>query len=214
MRIILVGCGRVGSGLAYRLQADGHQITVIDEDSRAVERLGPGYLGDMLVGSALDQAVLRQAGITGADALAAVTGSDEINAVVARLAAQRFRVPRVVARMYDPGEAGLYSRLGVLTISPVEWGISRLAHLLTLRDAAHTVTLGAGRIHLLEVVVPAGWDGRRAVDLEVLGETRVISVTRAGQTMLADAITRLQIGDVLAIAVMAGSEAHLEQMLE
>lgn len=213
MRIIVIGCGRVGAGLVYRLVADGHELTVIDEDSRALERLGPGFRGDLLVGTALDQSVLRQAGIARADALAMVTGTDEINAVVARLAVQRFRVPRVVARMYDPREAGLYSRLGVLTISPVEWGISRIAHLLTLRDVAHTVALGAGRVHILEANVPPALAGRRAEDLEIPGETRVISVTRAGQTLLTDAVTRLEAGDVLAVAVMAGSEVHVEQLL-
>lgn len=213
MRVIVIGCGRVGSGLAYRLEADGHEIVVVDKDPRALQRLGPGYRGVAIAGSALDESILVQAEIDNADALAMVTGSDEINAVLARLAVNRFRVPRVVARMYDPGEAELYGHLGVATISPVEWGISRLAHLLTLRHVAHTASLGAGRVHILEAEVSPGLAGRRARDLEIAGESRVISVTRSGHTVLADAATHLEAGDVVAMAVLAGSEAHVEEVL-
>lgn len=212
MRMIVVGCGRVGSGLGYRLDAEGHDLTVIDRDPRALERLGPGFGGTARVGSALERRVLEEAGIATVDAFAMVTGSDEVNAVMARLAVQRFRVPRVVARMYDPREADLYSRLGVLTVSPVEWGISRIGHLLTLRDVAHTVALGSGRVNLMEVSVPPALSGRRAREIEVPGETRIVSLTRAGQTALADAATVLEAGDVVAIGVASGSESRLQEL--
>lgn len=212
MKVIVVGCGRVGSGLASALEIDRHEITVIDREPKAIGRLGKGFAGRSILGNALDRDVLEEAGIVETDALAAVTGSDEINAVVSRLAARRFRVPRVVSRMYEPRQADLYGRLGVLTISPVEWGITRVAQLLTLSDLAPITSIG-GRVHLVEVTIPPGLSGRRAGELEVPGEARVISVTRSGRTFLGDRATLLERGDVIAIAVTQGSETRVQQLL-
>lgn len=212
MKVIVVGCGRVGSGLAGALEIDRHDVTVIDREPKAIGRLGKGFAGQSIVGNALDRDVLEEAGITETDALAAVTGSDEINAVVSRLAARRFRVPRVVSRMYEPRQADLYSRLGVLTISPVEWGITRVAQLLTLSDLAPITSIG-GRVHLVEATIAPSLSGRRAGELEVPGEARVISVTRSGRTFLGDRATLLESGDVVAIAVTQGSESRVQQLL-
>lgn len=214
MRVIVIGCGRVGSGLAYRLEMDGQEVTVIDQDRKALDRLGVGFHGRAVVGSALDRNLLARAGIAGVDALASVTGSDETNAVVARLAAQRFRVPRVIARMYDPRQADLYSRLGVLTISPVEWGIARIGHLISLSEVAPIVAVGGGRVHLVEAAVPPVMTGRRAGELEIPGETRLVAVTRSGRTFLGDAGTILEAGDVVSVAVTTGAESRLQQLLE
>jgi len=212
MKVIVIGCGRVGSGLVGLLDIDRHDVTVVDLEPKAIGRLGKGFGGRSLVGNALDHDVLEEAGIAEADALAAVTGSDEVNAVVSRLALRRFRVPRVVARMYEPRQADLYGRLGVLTISPVEWGITRVAHLLTLSDLAPIASFG-GRVHLLEATISPTLAGRRAGELEVPGEARVISVTRSGRTFLGDRATALETGDVVAVAVAQGSETRLQQLL-
>jgi trk system potassium uptake protein TrkA len=212
VKVLVVGCGRVGSGLAANLEIDRHDVTVIDREPQAVGRLSRSFAGLAVVGNALDRDVLEQAGIGEADALAAVTGSDEINAVVARLASRRFRVPRVVSRMYEPRQADLYGRLGVLTISPVEWGITRVAQLLTLSDLAPIVSI-AGRVNLVEATIAPSLAGRRAGELEVPGEARVISVTRSGRTFIGDRATLLENGDVVAVAVTQGSETRLQQLL-
>ena len=212
MKVLVVGCGRVGSGLAASLEIDGHDVTVIDREPKALGRLSKGFAGRSVVGNALDRDVLEQAGINEADALTAVTGSDEINAIVSRLASRRFRVPRVVSRMYEPRQADLYGRLGILTISPVEWGITRVAQLLTLSDLAPIVSIG-GRVNLVEATIAPSLAGRRAEELEVPGETRVISVTRSGRTFLGDRATLLESGDVVAVAVTQGSETRLQQLL-
>jgi trk system potassium uptake protein TrkA len=212
VKVLVVGCGRVGSGLAASLEIDSHAVTVIDREPKAMARLSRGFAGRSVVGNALDRDVLEQAGIGEADALAAVTGSDEINAVVSRLASRRFRVPRVVSRMYEPRQADLYGRLGVLTISPVEWGVTRVAQLLTLSDLAPIVSIG-GRVNLVEATIAPSLAGRRAEELEVPGETRVISVTRSGRTFLGDRATLLESGDVVAVAVTQGSETRLQQLL-
>ncbi len=129
MKLIIIGCGRVGAGLAQALSQRGHAVTVVDKDSLTFERLGSTFKGQTVNGGGFDREVLLQTGIERADGLAAVTGSDEVNIVTARLARQMFRVPRVVARLYDPRKAEVYQRLGLQTINPVTWGINRIAEL-------------------------------------------------------------------------------------
>ena len=114
--------------------------------------------------------------------------------------------------MYEPRQADLYGRLGVLTISPVEWGITRVAQLLTLSDLAPIASIGS-RVHLLEATIAPSLSGRPAGELEVSGEARVVAVTRSGRTFLGDRATFLESGDVVTIAVMQGSETRVQQLL-
>src|SRR5688572_12896374 len=129
MKIIVIGCGRLGSGLAQALSLWGHQVIAIDNDPTTFTRLETGFKGQTLTGFGFDREVLLQAGIERTDGLAAMTASDEVNLVTARMAHQFFRVPRVVARVYDPRKAAIYQRLGVQTITPVTWGVNRIAEL-------------------------------------------------------------------------------------
>lgn len=213
MNVVIVGCGRVGSGLARRLALDGHDVTVVDVEPLAFGRLPSGFIGRRVVGMGLDREVLVAAGVERADALAAVTGFDEVNAVVGRVAARRFRVPRVVARMYDPGAAEVYRRLGVLTVSPVAWGVGRLAELLVLVDVGTVTALGAGQVDLIEAAIPAILHDRPVSELEMAGEIRAAAVTRAGRTFVPDGATRLRTGDILALAVTGGGAERLETLL-
>src|SRR5512143_454184 len=100
MRIIIIGCGRMGSGLAQTLCGRGHAVTLVDREQAAFDLLGPRFKGHTVVGVGFDRDVLLRAGIERADGLAAVTASDETNVVSVRLARLMFRVPRVVARLY------------------------------------------------------------------------------------------------------------------
>lgn len=213
MKVIVIGCGRVGSGLARRLAMDGHAVAVVDQDEAAFRRLGTRFSGRRILGLGFDWDVLAEAGIERADALAAVTGADEVNAVVARVAARRFRVPRVVARMYDPRTAEVYRRLGVHTISPVAWGIGRLAELMILTEVGSVTSLGAGQVDVIEAVVPPGLDGRSLGEMEVPGEIRAAAVTRAGRTFVPDAVTRVYTDDIVSLAVTGGGAERLETLL-
>jgi trk/ktr system potassium uptake protein len=214
MRVIVIGCGRVGSGLTEALRRKGDAVAVVDNDPAAFSRLGPTFDGIRIQGSALHQDVLERAGISRCDALAAVAGSDEVNAVVATLAARRFHVPRVVARLYDPSKAALHRRLGVQTVSQVEWGIERIIELLTTSQAGAVHTLGGGQVDLVEVAVPPMLADRQISELEVPSEIRVIAVTRAGRTFLADPVMRFERADIAHIVVAAGARGRLEHLLE
>jgi len=213
MRIIVIGCGRVGAGLARGLGLRGHSLTMVDSDPSAFERLGRSFSGDKVVGIGFDRDVLIQAGIERADGLAAVTASDEANIVTARVASQVFHVPRVVARLYDPGKAEIYRRLGLQTISPVTWGVNRIAELLTYSGLGTTTSLGSGQVDLVEVETPPLLVGRTVNDITVPGEVVVAAITRDVRTMIPSLGAKLQEGDTLHIVVRATSAARLEQML-
>ena len=124
MRVVIVGCGRVGSRLAGELSAAGHDVRVIDIDQRAFARLDPGFGGDQYIGNGVDEDVLRAAGIEGADAFAAVTNGDNRNIMAAQLAKVIFKVPRVICRIYDPIREAVYRELGLHTMSPTTMGAS------------------------------------------------------------------------------------------
>lgn len=212
MRMIIIGCGRMGAGLAQALAQRGHKVTVVDNDPTAFEVLGPAFNGQIVAGIGFDRDVLLQAGIERADGLAAVTASDEANVVAARLARQVFRVPRVVARLYDPRKAEIYRRLGILTISTTTWGIQRIAQLLCFSDLDVVVSLSSA-VDLVQVNVPPLLVGRSAQALTVPGEIHLVAIDRAGKTLLPTPETAFQEGDLIYMAVLAESADRLKALL-
>jgi len=118
MKVIIMGSGRVGAQLAGLLDAEGHQITVLDTDEYSFRRLPPDFGGTALVGNGLDQEALKRAGIEEADTFVAVTQGDNRNVMAAQIAKHIFNVPRVICRIYDPLRQELYQMLGLEAISP------------------------------------------------------------------------------------------------
>jgi trk/ktr system potassium uptake protein len=212
MRIIIIGCGRMGAGLAQTLGRRGHAVTVVDRDSAAFEQLGTNFKGHTVVGVGFDREVLVHAGIERADGLAAVTASDETNVVAARLARLVFRVPRAVARLYDPRKAEIYRRLGVQTISTTAWGIHRIAELLGYSEFDSLASLGSGAVDLVEVAVPQLLVGRTVDEMTIPGEVHVVAISRAGATFLPTLGTRFQAGDLVHLSVLATSIERLRAL--
>src|SRR5512135_1942957 len=134
MRAIIMGCGRIGSQLSELLSAQGHDVVVIDHDANAAGRLSPRFKGRVIQGVGFDRDVLLRAGVEQADAFVSASSSDNANIVAARIARNIFRVPRVVARLYDPLRAEVYQRLGLTTISSTTWGAERIFQVLTHTD--------------------------------------------------------------------------------
>jgi len=118
MKVIIMGCGRVGAQLATLLCSDGHTVTVLDRDVNSFRRLPPDFSGTALLGNGLDEEVLRRAGIEEADAFVAVTQGDNRNVMSAQIAKHIFNVPKVLCRIYDPLRRELYETLGLEAISP------------------------------------------------------------------------------------------------
>ncbi len=128
MRVVIMGCGRVGAQLAVMLERRGHEVTILDINPNAFERLPRDFKGRKLVGNGIDQEVLRRAGIERADAFVACTQGDNRNVMAAQVAKHIFNVPRVVSRIYDPIREEIYRMLGLRTISPTKVGAELLMH--------------------------------------------------------------------------------------
>lgn len=205
MHVVVVGCGRVGSGLARTLEESGHSVAVIDRRSKAFERLPEGYSGTTVLGVGFDRDRLKAAGIEEATALAAVTNGDNSNILVARVARETFGVENVVARIYDPRRAKIYERLGVPTIATVEWATERvLQRILPTRPTAEWID-GSAKVCLIERPVPSAWAGRKVADLDLPGVARTAVVTRLGEGSVAWPDTVLQEGDLVHVSVDGAS---------
>jgi trk system potassium uptake protein len=116
MNIVILGCGRVGSTIARQLAQDQHNVTIIDITSDAFRRLGPKFAGKKIIGTGMDQAVLKRAGIERADAFLALTQGDNTNIMAAQIAREVFNVPKVTTRIYDPIRAEAYREMGIDTL--------------------------------------------------------------------------------------------------
>ncbi len=213
MKILIVGCGRLGAGLAKALELRRHTVSVVDREPAAFGTLGAAFKGRTVGGSGIDREVLLEAGIERADGLAAVTASDEINVVAGRIAMQAFRVPRVVARLYDPRKAEIYRRLGLQTITPVAWGVNRIAELLCHSRLDTLQSLGSGEVDLVEAEIPPLLVGRTVAEVTVPGEVHAVAVSRGGKTFLPVAGTVFHKGDLVHLAILGTSADRLKAIL-
>lgn len=213
MHIIVVGCGRVGSGLALGLTAHGHSVAVIDKNPKAFRRLPEGWTGTVVVGSGFDRGDLEKAGASDADSLAAVTSGDNSNILTARIARETYEIPNVVARIYDPRRAQIYLRLGIATVATVSWTIDQVRRRLVPAAGDVEWSDPTGTFCLLERQLPPAWAGKRLADVAVPGEIRVLSVTRAGLPRLDIGDLVGQEGDVLHLLVTDSARPALETRL-
>jgi len=118
MKVVIMGCGRVGAQLAALLDSEGHSVVVLDTAAYSFRRLPPDFNGTALLGNGIDEAVLKKAGVAEADIFVALTQGDNRNVMAAQIAKHIFNVPRVVCRIYDPLRQELYSTLGLEAFSP------------------------------------------------------------------------------------------------
>ena len=156
-----MGCGRVGSTLARSLEDRNHTVSVIDSNPDAFRRLGPSFNGTKVTGFGFDQAVLDEAGIEQADAFAAVSSGDNSNIIAARVARETFGIQQVVARIYDPGRAEVYQRLGITTVATVKWTADQVLRRLLPAGAEPDFRDPSGTIRVDHVPVTERWVGQR-----------------------------------------------------
>jgi trk system potassium uptake protein TrkA len=213
MNIIVMGCGRVGSQVSVMLAGQGHQVTVIDHDTNALARLGAGFKGRIVKGVGFDRGVLHEAGVESAEGFVAASSSDNANIVAARIARNIFRVPRVVARLYDPVRAEVYQRLGLSTISSTVWGAERIVEVITHAELDVLDIFQDGGTSLIRVEAPTQLETQRVAHLNIPGEVLVVAITRRDHTFIPQAGTLLEQADILYLAVIPGSMNRLEEML-
>jgi trk system potassium uptake protein TrkA len=213
VHVVVVGCGRVGSGLAATLVSQGHTVSVIDRKPTAFRRLPEDFSGQTFVGVGFDRNILVAAGIERADALAAVTNGDNSNILVARTAREFFGIERVVARIYDQRRAAIYERLGISTVATVGWAIERvLRRIEPGADGVEWIDPSA-KVCLVERMVPTPWAGHPLVGVEGDGVARVVALTRLGVAQIVSPALLAQEGDVVWVAVAGDRIDELDRRL-
>ena len=213
MNIIVMGCGRVGSQVSQLLVRQGHSVTVIDHDANALARLGKDFKGNVVQGLGFDKNVLLEAGVETAEGFVAASSSDNANIVAARIARNIFRVPRVVARVYDPVRAEVYHRLGLTTISSTQWGAERIVEVVTHTDLDVMQVFGDGGTTMIRVEAPARLNGYRVSQMNIPGEVLVTAITRDDQTFIPVSGTEFREGDIMYLAVIPSAMIRLEELL-
>ncbi len=209
-----MGCGRVGSTVAIGLESAGHSLAVVDQDASAFRRLPKDFGGMQVVGVGFDRDTLIEAGIERAEAFAAVSSGDNSNIISARVARETFGVDNVVARIYDPRRAEVYSRLGIPTVATVRWTADEMMRRL-IPDGAHSQWSDpTGHIVLAEIAYHVNWVGHSVGDVQHSADgLRVAFLTRYGEAMLPTRETALQDGDQLHVLIKRPDiekiEAHL-----
>jgi trk system potassium uptake protein len=201
MNFIVLGCGRVGAELCYRLFKSGHQVVVVDSNKQAFNRLHPDFRGRTLEGEGLAETVLERAGIREADGLAAVTNSDTLNAVAAHIARAFYDVPNVVARNYDPNLRSIIEAFGLQTVSSTYWGAQRVEELLMNPMQKVVYSPGNGEVEIYEVLIPEEWNNRTLGELlDGLKGVYPVALSKAGRALLPETDTMLHEGDLLNVS--------------
>lgn len=214
MHVVIMGCGRVGSSLASELERAGHSVSIIDQSREAFRRLGPDFKGNTVTGVGFDRDILREAGIEGADAFAAVSNGDNSNILAARVAREMFGVEKVIARIYDPGRAEIYQRLGIPTVATVLWTTDQILRNLIPEGSQSEWRDASAKIQLTQMHLHNDWHGRRILLVDELTKARVAFITRQGSGMVPDQHTVLQDGDIVHLMVAFEDIAEVEAFLE
>lgn len=199
MNIIIVGCGRVGVELALALYQH-HAVSVIDRNVHSFDRLGLHFSGRTIQGQAMDRNVLERAGIETAHALASVTSSDNLNAIVSRIAQDIYHVKRVVARIYNPRRAPVYEKLNLQMVSSSSWGAHRIEQLLVHPGVQSVSSAGNGEVQVYELTVSPEWNGHKISELVPMEHAIPVALARNGKGLLPRAEMVLELEDVLQVS--------------
>lgn len=213
MRVVIMGCGRVGILLTQELVKAGHDISVIDKNAHAFDRLPPGFEARKVVGLGFDREVLEEAGIKEADAFVAVSSGDNSNIVSARVAREYYHVPNVIARIYDPKRAEIYERLNIPTVATVVWGVKQIMLMLVHTREEMKESLAGGDLFRMRIEVPQHLVGRPVDSLSLAGKVLVAGVDRMGSGFIPVAGSTFQDGDVAQIILHKDAVDELDRLL-
>lgn len=208
-----MGCGRVGSSLARSLERRGHTVSVIDIDPDAFRRLGPSFRGKTIKGVGFDRRVLQSAGIADADGFAAVSSGDNSNILAARVVRETYGVHNVVARIYDPGRAAVYERLGIPSVATVRWASDQILRRLLPEGSEPQWRDPSGSVRLIQVSVHLGWVGTTIASLQAAIGAPIPFLLRFGAGIIPNEKTLLQEGDLVYVGCTNEAVATIESTL-
>lgn len=188
-------------------------MAVIDKAAKAFRRLPTDFKGKQIVGLGFDRDRLAEAGIEQAGGVAAVTSGDNSNIIVARIARETYAVENVVARIYDPGRAMIYQRLGIATVATVHWATDQALRRLVPFEARAEWVDATGAVSVVERALPDGWVGRPLAELDEPGRWRLMMLNRTGTATVPAPGLLGQEGDVVTFAVSRNTASELDDHL-
>jgi len=210
MYVIIVGCGRVGSELARLLSGEGHDVVIIDKNKASFDRLGATFNGLTIVGNGFDLQLLKQAGIEKADAFCAVTNGDNTNLVSAQTAKRIFKVPKVIARVYDPQRAHIYSALGLDIISGTVLFAAMLRDKI-IESRFSSYLIETKDLGVIEIEVKNNLIGKTIQDINIPGEFLVAAIRRLQGTIIPQPQTVLNEKDILMAVVKVAALKKIKE---
>src|SRR3954447_18723774 len=209
-----MGCGRVGATPARSLEDRNHTVSVIDSNPDAFRRLGPSFSGTKVTGIGFDQSVLDRAGIESADAFAAVSSGDNSNIIAARVARETFGIQQVVARIYDPGRAEVYQRLGITTVATVKWTADQVLRRILPAGAEPDFRDPSGTIRVDHVPITETWIGQRTIHFQAASKSRIAWIDRLGAGMLPTIDSVIQENDLLHLVMREENAAGAYKVID
>ena len=213
MYVIILGCGRVGSELAKLLSSEGHNVVIIDKSKSSFERLGGAFNGVTLEGNGFDLSLLKQAGIEKADTFCAVTNGDNTNLVSAQVAKRIFKVPKVIARVYDPQRAHIFAALGLDIIS----GTILFAAMIrdkVIESRFSSYLIESKELGIIEIEVKNSLVGKTIQDINIPGEFLVVAIRRLVGVILPESNTVLKTKDILMGVVKVASLRKIKEQFK
>jgi trk system potassium uptake protein TrkA len=213
MYVIIVGCGRVGSELAKLLSTEKHNVVVIDKSHAAFDRLGGTFNGLTLLGSGFDLGLLKQAGIEKADAFCAVTDGDNTNLVSAQVAKKIFKVPKVIARVYDPQRAHIYAALGLDIISGTILFAAMIRDKI-IESRFSSYLIETKELGVIEIEVKSNLANKSIQEINIPGEFLVVAIKGVQGTIIPGNNTMLREKDVIMAAVKVASLKKIKERFD
>ena len=213
MNIMIVGCGRVGSQLAVLLSQEGHNVTIIDKNADSFKRLGGTFNGVTAVGNAFDEKLLRELKIEKQDAFVSVTSGDNTNLMASQIARKMFKVPRVIARVYDPERADIYKKFDLDIIS----GTILVAAMIRDKIIENRFTgylIETGELGVIEIIAEHDLEGKRVSDLNIPDEFSVVVIERKKKVIITETFTKIELGDKIMGLVRTTSLKKVRQIFK
>jgi trk system potassium uptake protein len=213
MKVVIMGCGRVGAELTVELAKAGHEVAIVDKRKEAFDRLPPGFDAKTFVGVGFDRETLEEAGIKDADAFIAVSSGDNSNILSARVAREYYHVRNVIARIYDPRRAEIYERLNIPTVASVKWTAKQIMLMLFHPTEETHESLGGGELFRMRIEVPSHLVGQPVSSIASEGKVAVMAVDRGGKGFIPDPSSTFQEGDVAHVVVHRDALDTLDDLL-
>ena len=209
MNIMIVGCGRVGSQLAILLSQEGHNVTIIDKNPDAFKRLGGSFNGIAATGNGFDEKLLKELKVEKQDAFVSVTSGDNTNLMASQIAKKIFKVPRVIARVYDPKRADIYRKLGLDIIS----GTMLVAAMIRDKIIENRFTsylVETGELGVIEIVIGKEFEGKKIGELNIADEFMIVCIERKKKVIIPQPDAHVELDDKVMGVVRTSSLAKVK----